>query len=39
VGNLLVWKKGRDDKEVLLDAHIDEIGLVVTNIDDKGFSG
>ena len=37
VGNLLVWKKGRDDKEVLLDAHIDEIGLVVTNIDDKGF--
>ena len=37
VGNLLVWKRGRDDKEVLLDAHIDEIGLVVTNIDDKGF--
>ncbi|MBC7323060.1 MAG: M42 family metallopeptidase [Acetomicrobium sp.] len=37
LGNLLVWKRGRDNKEVLLDAHIDEIGLVVTNIDDKGF--
>ncbi|MGB4437544.1 MAG: M42 family peptidase, partial [Acetomicrobium sp.] len=37
LGNLLVWKKGKSDKKVLLDAHIDEIGLVVTNIDDKGF--
>ncbi|MEG3065129.1 hypothetical protein [Acetomicrobium sp.] len=37
LGNLLVWKKGKSDKKVLLDAHIDEIGLVVTNIGDKGF--
>jgi len=37
VGNLLVWKRGKEDKEILFDAHIDEIGLVVTNIDDKGF--
>ncbi|AEH50187.1 M42 family metallopeptidase [Pseudothermotoga thermarum] len=37
LGNLLVWKTGSSGKKVLLDAHADEIGLVVTNIDEKGF--
>ncbi len=37
VGNLLVWKTGSSGKKILFDAHADEIGLVVTNIDEKGF--
>ncbi|MGC8819828.1 MAG: M42 family metallopeptidase [Fervidobacterium sp.] len=37
VGNLIVWKSGKTDKKILLDAHMDEIGVVVTNIDDNGF--
>lgn len=37
LGNLIVWKNGKSGKKILLDAHMDEIGIVVTNIDERGF--
>lgn len=36
LGNV-VGTMGEGDVHILLDAHIDEIGLVVRHIDDKGF--
>lgn len=39
LGNLVAIKrsKKRDARRIMLDAHIDEIGLMVTGIDEKGF--
>lgn len=37
LGNLICLKKGTGGKKVLLDAHMDEIGLMVTHIDKDGF--
>ncbi len=37
LGNLICFKKGSGGKKVLLDAHMDEIGLMVTHIDENGF--
>ena len=39
LGNLIVFKKGRKEAEnkVMLDAHIDEVGLIVTAITADGY--
>lgn len=37
LGNLIVWKSGKGDRKILLDAHMDEIGVVSSFIDEKGF--
>jgi endoglucanase len=37
VGNLIATKRGRRDDVLLLDAHMDEVGFLVSYIDDTGF--
>lgn len=36
-GNLIAFKRGRTDKKVMLSAHADEVGMMVTYIDNNGF--
>jgi len=37
MGNVYALKKGKGDKKVMIGAHMDEIGFMVTHIDDEGF--
>ena len=37
MGNVYAIKKGKNDKKVMIGAHMDEIGFIVTHIDDDGF--
>lgn len=37
MGNIYAIKRGKSDKKVMVGAHMDEIGFIVTHIDDKGF--
>jgi len=37
MGNVVAVKNGKGDKRVMIGAHMDEIGFIVTHIDDKGF--
>lgn len=37
MGNVYAIKKGKENKRVMIGAHMDEIGFIVTHIDDNGF--
>lgn len=39
LGNIIAFKKGKKtaSKKVLIDAHLDEVGLIITHIDSNGF--
>ena len=37
MGNVVAIKKGKENKRVMIAAHMDEIGFMVTHIDEKGF--
>ena len=39
MGNLLVFKKGKNtpNKRLLISAHMDEVGFIVTNITSEGY--
>ncbi len=39
LGNIIAEKKGKKEpsKKIMLDAHMDEVGLIITSITDDGF--
>lgn len=37
MGNVYAIRRGQSDKSAMIGAHMDEIGFMVTHIDDKGF--
>lgn len=36
LGNLIVRKEGKTDKKLMLCAHMDEVGFIVSNVEDDG---
>ena len=38
LGNLIVRKKGTSGKKMMLCAHMDEVGLMIHYVDDRGFA-
>ena len=37
MGNLIAFKKGKSRKKLVISAHMDEIGFLVSHIDQEGF--
>ena len=37
MGNIVAIKKGKENKRVMIGAHMDEIGFIVTHINNNGF--
>ena len=37
MGNVTALRKGKKSKKVMIAAHMDEIGFIITHIDDNGF--
>ncbi|NLV76634.1 MAG: M42 family metallopeptidase [Tissierellia bacterium] len=38
LGNIIAYKKGKDNpKKLMITAHMDEVGLMITDIDDMGL--
>lgn len=37
LGNLVALRKGKDERVLMLDAHMDEVGFIVKWIDDRGY--
>lgn len=37
MGNVIAIKKGKEDKKVMIGAHMDEISFIVTHVDENGF--
>jgi len=37
IGNLIALKKGSEQKKVMISAHMDEVGFIVSGINDKGY--
>lgn len=39
LGNIICFKKGKKtpDKKIMLDAHLDEVGLIITSVTEDGY--
>jgi putative aminopeptidase FrvX len=37
MGNLVAFRKGKEEKRIMVAAHMDEISFIVTHIDEDGF--
>jgi endoglucanase len=38
LGNLIAFRRGTSDRRLAIQAHMDEIGFLVTHVDDEGFA-